>query len=564
MQSNLVSPPVLAHHTYESPAWRRWLAAMGLAALCGPVFAQPTVVGPGQTRLLAADTTFDAIAGRLHMDGGILVIRDNNGNALNISATDAILGRGWVSHPYAQQAGTVFNFYGTTQVTGAPALAFPADGMYFGANQNQSRGLKVLNHGTFEQTGTGQIRLFGPTMFVNGPSANYFVDNDQGMLTTFNGAGFFNDPGATIAKRSGTGTSVFDIPIAQSGARVELRSGSLSLNAGGWHDFANFYADPLSSGHGGKLQFGSTHNFSGYTVTETGAFLLKEGAEIRLINTPPVSPIGEWEQRANFEVRGTVQIDGSTLRNSGHLFTMDNGAVTGSNKPLEGGTFINTVTGTFSGNIKSSPDPFFESIKVVNQGQFIIEASHRVLVSDFTNQDGVLTVNGELSNSGGRLELLGGVLQGSGIINSDVFVGGGPGTAVFKPGNSPGTMTIDGNFSLLPGGVLDLEIQSIGGGIQRDTLAVSGSIFLDGLVNFLVGNGVTAADVAGLDFFDCDGRACDIQYGSNFRSTGAQLAPVPEPSIWAMWLAGIAVLSGLARRRVMNRCSPAFSQPSIT
>jgi len=33
-------------------------------------------------------------------------------------------------------------------------------------------------------------------------------------------------------------------------------------------------------------------------------------------------------------------------------------------------------------------------------------------------------------------------------------------------------------------------------------------------------------------------------------ATAAQLAPVPEPSIWAMWLAGIAVLGGLARRRV--------------
>lgn len=32
-------------------------------------------------------------------------------------------------------------------------------------------------------------------------------------------------------------------------------------------------------------------------------------------------------------------------------------------------------------------------------------------------------------------------------------------------------------------------------------------------------------------------------------ATVAQLAPVPEPSSWAMWLAGIAVLGGLARRR---------------
>lgn len=59
----------------------------------------------------------------------------------------------------------------------------------------------------------------------------------------------------------------------------------------------------------------------------------------------------------------------------------------------------------------------------------------------------------------------GGILNGDGFIVGDVMVNGG----TVSPGNSPGTLTIDGNLNL-ESGVAELEI--------GDTLSVSGDLTL--------------------------------------------------------------------------------------
>lgn len=276
------------------------------------------------------------------------------------------------------------------------------------------------------------------------------------------------------------------------------------------------------------------------------------------------------------EVGATYNMsDYTNIRLSGSLVNKGTFSNDGGGWIAGGGSLTNATTGVFTGNnIQPSA---YGSLSVSNSGAFVVDAGRWAQVASFTNHAGSLTVNGTMEILGGALSLLGGTLSGTGTINGDVFVGGGPGTpgtAEFNPGNSPGTMTINGNFELLPGGVLNLEIIPDGsGGFLFDKLVVGGSAYLNGQVNFLVdpsiGDGWGV--LSGIRFFDClTPGPCSVGNGSEFTwnvlgrpgsllsydSNGFYidyLAPVPEPETWTMMLAGLGLVGWMTRRRKLGK-----------
>jgi hypothetical protein len=142
-------------------------------------------------------------------------------------------------------------------------------------------------------------------------------------------------------------------------------------------------------------------------------------------------------------------------------------------------------------------------------------------------------------------------------------------------------MTINGDFTLLPGGVLELEVvfdEAVG--VPRiDRIQVSGSVRLAGHVDFIVGPDIDLDRLNNHWFFDGTGffacgpgffNPCSITYDPTFTydfpgrpgsqiafANGsapkivvlADIAPVPEPSVFATMLAGLGVLGGAAMRR---------------
>jgi hypothetical protein len=72
--------------------------------------------------------------------------------------------------------------------------------------------------------------------------------------------------------------------------------------------------------------------------------------------------------------------------------------------------------------------------------------------------------------------LTGGVLRGAGQITGNLTNDGG----TVRPGTSPGTLTVTGNYSQGASGTLETEIQGTTPGTQFDRLAVNGSATLDG------------------------------------------------------------------------------------
>jgi hypothetical protein len=171
-----------------------------------------------------------------------------------------------------------------------------------------------------------------------------------------------------------------------------------------------------------------------------------------------------------------------------------------------------------------------------------------------------------------------GFLGGSGTIIGNVTNHG-----IFSPGNSPGILEIDGSFTALAGSRMILEIESNGlGGFNTDLVIFKGGQPLD-LTNlnaefrFLGNTDPNAFGASGLFTIDTffkerqadtslAGLAPSVfdnavftaqadhyqitQFSFNAATGGTITAAVPEPESWALMLAGLLTIGGIARRRI--------------
>jgi hypothetical protein len=171
-----------------------------------------------------------------------------------------------------------------------------------------------------------------------------------------------------------------------------------------------------------------------------------------------------------------------------------------------------------------------------------------------------------------------GYLGGNGTIMGSIVNYG-----IVSPGNSPGTMTVDGSFVNGLGGRLLLEIEGDGsGGFVTDRLIFRAGTTIDlaGLdirFRFLGATDPNAFQASGLftidQFFQGQdlsgglthlapavfsgvgfGAQADAHVFSSFSFSVTQgatfmAAPVPEPGQWAMLLAGIGMIAAIARKR---------------
>jgi hypothetical protein len=495
------------------------LAAVLAAGSVTSAKAASVTVNAGQTVGYSGNQTFDSLS----MRGGHFywshTLPETPAMTLNVLAS-ANLSSGLIWFP----SGTLvplINFHSGAVIDGAGSNGVSGP-MRIDGDPWDSFGLTVWNSGTFIQRGFyGELRFWGEVTFVNKPGATYDIQNNFGVY----GGHFQIDPGAVLLKSNGSGTSeIGPSPVTNFGT-ISATRGTLWLSGGGTHTGATISAlpppGPLPPGFPVPLVLLSgAQTFN--TVATAGNVALDVGAEL--------TNLGPWRNSGRFTdagPSGSIMFDGA--RGAGSLDNLSGGDLRIRGMLITNNMTTNALGGkiTVSGGIGGGPEGSID-----NSGDFVIDNGGSVWVPDFTNRDGTLVVNGTLTNTGGRTKLLGGILSGTGIINGDLFDGGGPGSAHFKPGNSPGTMTINGAFSLLPNGILDLEVESDGaGGILFDRL-VADSVFLNGHVNLIVGEGVDESDVMGLSFFDLGGPS-GVTYGSDFTwdfpdRPGSFLLPGPN------------------------------------
>jgi hypothetical protein len=118
---------------------------------------------------------------------------------------------------------------------------------------------------------------------------------------------------------------------------------------------------------------------------------------------------------------------------------------------------------------------------LTTSGTVIVDAGRLLNRSSGTwvQTGGGVLANGELQVVANSYLLQGGTLGGSGLVDSNVTNSGG----AIAPGNSPGTLTIEGNYIQQVGGTLAIEITGVTSGTQNDLLTILGTASLNGTIS---------------------------------------------------------------------------------
>ncbi|MEQ8659551.1 MAG: VPLPA-CTERM sorting domain-containing protein, partial [Gammaproteobacteria bacterium] len=181
-------------------------------------------------------------------------------------------------------------------------------------------------------------------------------------------------------------------------------------------------------------------------------------------------------------------------------------------------------------------------------------------VDDYRQTAGTTSVLSVFDIASRTLVVDGGVLTGGGTIIGDVANNAG----IVAPGNSPGTLTIDGDYAQGAAATLLIEIA---GFADFDVLAVSGSAQLGGelavslAAGYLPGVGASfdillANDINGVfangQFVDAGRAVFEILYldgldGDIVRLTTVSAVPLPA-GVWLL-LGALGTLFARARRR---------------
>ena len=111
-----------------------------------------------------------------------------------------------------------------------------------------------------------------------------------------------------------------------------------------------------------------------------------------------------------------------------------------------------------------------------NAGMLASESGTLSFSGGFTQTAGATQLSTGALTSSQTMNFNGGELRGSGSIAANISNGG----ATVMPGDSAGTMTINGTYTQSADGVLNIEIGGTGQGTQFDYLQVSGNVSLAG------------------------------------------------------------------------------------
>jgi T5SS/PEP-CTERM-associated repeat protein len=265
---------------------------------------------------------------------------------------------------------------------------------------------------------------------------------------------------------------------------------------------------------------------------------------------------------------GTISVDGP-----GSILTAANGALsvgrqgTGTLSVTGGG--VVTVGGTVFGSTNSITGS--SSIRVEGAGSLLDAGGNDILLGISNNSldpndpnHGTATL--DVRDAGvvkGELTLgYGGTLRGDGTIVGDVLNLGG----TILPGNSPGTLHVDGNLTQ-SGGTIDIEIA---GPALFDTIDVTMNVALSNvLIRFIFTGGYAPSEGDSYGFLQAGGSITNsnpafevlgLQPGFVFgvSNLGGVLAldarndavAVPEPATPALLAIGLATVLSSRRRRL--------------
>jgi fibronectin-binding autotransporter adhesin len=347
--------------------------------------------------------------------------------------------------------------------------------------------------GTWVLTGnhsyTGSTNINGGTLFIGGGGTTGSVAsatvNNFGTLG-FNRSDLLSYGGQVVGtgsvRQAGAGTTVLTGTNLYTGGTA-IEAGTLQLGDGGTSgsivgDVANdgvlvFDRSDLVTFGGLISGSGAVEQVGSGTTVLTGINSYAGGTSI-LGGTLQVSADGNLGAAA-----GGLIFSNGTLRTTASFASARNASLTGA------GT-ISTDAGTVF-----ALDGIISGVGgLTKTGAGILTLSGNNSYAGATNVNaGTLRINGDQSAATGLVTVASGAtLGGAGTIGGSVNILGG---GILAPGNSPGTLNIDGDLTLAGGSILNFEFgqADVAGGPLNDLINVGGDLTLDGTINVTSSSG---------------------------------------------------------------------------
>ena len=475
--------------------------------------------------------SFDGSGRRLYIDAGgqLSATRESQAGGLTLSGGQLTTFSEFTVGTMTVNDGGVLK---PSMITGPGEVDLQGDSDVRGTLEFRGSG-EVSNRGTLTVSGVGGMALYFNYDFVNRSGGVVDIQNDSGIAVQSPDQGrptpiqVINEAGATITKSAGGGTSVIEAPIVNAG-RVSASSGQLTLAGGGTHaagasleasgsaavglQGAHTITGAVTSSGDGSIYLGAFGKpgtmtiASGGTLTnsgrffQSGTFTVESGGKLEQAQTGGFYAFSNLNVAAGGKVdnSGSIQLDG-TFVNNGDVTVKSGASISGSMGGIgsynqQAGSTVIESAGYFSlddGQYQQDGG----STEIKAGGTMDLRScdpsTGACTGGTYLQTGGVTKVNGSLAADNVRLE--GGELNGAGTIVGYVtteltaannFLG-----TIINPANSPGVLTIDGNF-LASGAIFNIEIGGPLAGTDYDQLFVTGDATIDGgVVNFLFING---------------------------------------------------------------------------
>ncbi|MBU1195410.1 MAG: hypothetical protein KKE62_19140 [Proteobacteria bacterium] len=475
----------------------------------------------------------------------------NNSGALNIAGM-------WVSQYVVgpvnlTNTGTLTNS-GSLNITGTPyssnsfvqalltnrgLLTLTGTGTLTSNNGTLKNYNTLTNHGTMTSTTSNYVGDWGRiynysgatidnygTMTTNHILDNYGTIRNYGtleasyMLNNLSGATLTNHAGAKL------GGGLYNYGTLHNSGRMTLLH-----NYGTSHNHAG-----ATQQDGALFNYGMLSNNAGATLS--GAFGVTNGTDAVLNNYGTMNHwYSDWY--------------GQSTDNSG---TLNNYGMLSNSRTLKNaGTLVNNSGATLN-----------NSGYLDNSGMLkLLESSVTTGMGTYTQTAGQTINNGTFTQA--LVDIQGGTLSGNGTINGDVTLAS---TATLSPGNSPGTMSINGSYSQAKDAILEIEL----GSTSYDILNITGTASLAGILqvvlydDYIPENGssysfMTASDGIMGDFDSIRGPGSwlwTVDYqnivstdGTSHTAVLTARNPVPIPT--TAWLLGSGLLGLLGVRRKIRK-----------
>lgn len=367
-------------------------------------------------------------------------------------------------------------------------------------------------------TGSGSLSLSGGT-FNDQAAANFASANVNSAVANFSGSPITlgslsgtTSPNVTV---SGGSTTVSGTTSLSGGAFLQVSGGTLTMNGTASTDVLTmsggqiagsgaFTANGASVWSGGSINGSSPITFNG-GLNITGANgAMSLGRNLINNNTLGYNPPNATNV---LTLTGTTAITNNSAFNIIGGFDLANSG---------SATFANSGTGAIN-RVSGPANSIIFGPSLSNAGNTNWSVGNTTFATGFSQSAGTTTVNAATISLPFPLLVNGGTLFAKGTLNGDVQLSG---AAIFNPGNSPGAVTILGNYTQASGNTMNVEINGTVAGTSYDQVIISGNATLAGTLNVTVGY-----TPANNDFFD----VLSIGGTRSGDFTTKNLPPLPGP-----------------------------------